>query len=297
MTSALVRRSTVAVLGCAATIAAAAAQPSPTPREGTITSDGLAIHYLDWGAADRPVLVMLHGIFQSARTYDHIAARLTDDYRVIAMDLRGHGESDWSPAAAYTADDYARDLHALVGQLDLQRVAITGCSIGGRVAQVYAGLHPDRVSRVIMQDVGPARPESTTRTLTARVGRDEDGWASEEELFQSLRRNPGQVSEEIHRRQVQYETRRLPNGRIAWRYDPKVTSGLGPIELWSSVERTRVPLLYVVGGRSRLVTAAEQERLVALPHVEVVTIPDAGHYPHQDSPDRLVAVIREFLER
>jgi len=276
----------------------AAAPASTTPatyREGTITSEGRRIHYLDWGTPGKPVFIMLHGLGHSAHSYDHIAPQLLPEHRVIAMDLRGHGESEWSPNGEYSAEDYAKDLHALVVQLNLRDVALTGCSMGGRVVQVYAGMHPERVRKLVVQDVGPARPESTTRTLTERIAREQEGWASEDELFASLRRSPTRVAEAIHRSQVKYETRRLPNGRVVWRYDPKVTNGLGPIELWDYVRKFKAPTLYVIGGRSRLVTVEEQERLRALPIAEVITLPDAGHYPHEDAPELLIAVFKAFL--
>lgn len=279
----------------AAPVPAAAPAAAPSFRDGTILNQGRKVHYLDWGTAGKPVFIMLHALGKSAHSYDHIAPLLTDDYRVIAMDMRGHGDSDWSPTGAYKTEDFVEDLHALITQLGLRDVALTGCSMGGRVVQVYAGMHPDRVSKVIVQDVGFARPESTTTTLTSRIAREQEGWASADELFTSLRQNPTRVAEDVHRRQVQWETRRLANGRIGWKYDPNVVQGLGPVNLWSYVQNIKAPALYVVGGRSRLVTADEQSKLRQLPTVDVVTIPDAGHYPHEDTPELFLAVVRAFL--
>lgn len=273
----------------------APAAAAATYREGFVTSEGRRIHYLDWGATDKPAFVMLHGISRSGHSYDHIAPHFLDEYRVIAMDLRGHGESDWSPNGAYLVEDFVKDLHALVEQLGLRDVVLTGCSMGGRVVQVYAGMYPDRVRKVIVADVGPERPEEVTTGLTARITREMEGWASEDELFASLRRNPTRVSETIHRTWVRFDTKKLPNGRIAWKYDPNVTKGLGPIELWNYIERIKAPTLYVVGGRSRLVPAETQEQLRAFPTVEVVTIPEAGHYPHEETPEIFVAVVKAFL--
>jgi esterase len=260
-----------------------------------ITSEGRRIHYLDWGTSDKPAFIMLHGISRSGHSYDHIAPEFVGQYRVIAMDLRGHGDSDWSPTGAYLVEDFVKDLHALVTQLNLRNVVLTGCSMGGRVVQVYAGLHPDRVSKVIVQDVGPERPEEVTRGLTTRIQRETEGWASEEELFASLRRNPTRVAERIHRGWVTHDTKRLPNGRIAWKYDPNVTKGLGPIELWDYIRKIKAPTLYIVGGRSTLVPRETQAQLRALPTIEVVTIPDAGHYPHEDTPELFLAVVKAFL--
>src|SRR5437764_12301654 len=75
-----------------------------------VTVNGLRLHYLDWGGAEKPPFIMLHGIARHAHTFDHIAADLARDYRVIAVDMRGHGDSAWSPDAAYMVEDYVKDL-------------------------------------------------------------------------------------------------------------------------------------------------------------------------------------------
>jgi pimeloyl-ACP methyl ester carboxylesterase len=277
------------------TPAAADASAQAAPRDGAITVDGRTIHYLDWGPGDRPALILIHAFDRSARSYDQVAPLLNQRQRVIAMDLRGHGDSDWSPTGEYAVEDYVADLHALILQLNLPSVSLMGCSIGGRVVQVYAGLHPDRVSKLIVLDVGFARPESTTRILSERIAREQQGWASEDELFASLRRAQTRVPEDVHRRQIRDETKRLANGRIAWKYDPKIVNGMGPVELWDYVRRIKAPALYVVGGRSRLVTAEEQQLLRTLPFAEVVTIPEAGHYPQEDTPEVFLAIVKAFL--
>jgi len=267
-------------------MAIARAQSTPAYRDGFIIVEGRKIHYLDWGPAGTSAFLFIHALGHSAHSWDHVAPQLNQRYRVIAIDLRGHGDSDWSPKGDYDVKSYVADVHALVEQLKLTNIALIGCSIGGRVVQVYASMHPDRVGRMIALDVGTARPESMTRTLSERSQREQEGWASEDELFASLRRNPTRVSEDIHRRQVQYETKRLPNG---------VVNGLGPIELWDYVRKIKAPSLYVIGGRSRLVTADEQAQLTTLPFAEVVTLPDAGHYPQEDTPEVFLAVVKAFL--
>src|SRR6476620_6372140 len=115
------------------------------------TVNGIRLHYLDRGAADKPAMILVHGNERHAHTFDHIVGEFTQDYRVIALDMRGHGESGWSPDAAYLV----KDLSGLIPQLGLTRVTLWGNSTGGRVVQVYAGLNPDKVERVISEDVGP----------------------------------------------------------------------------------------------------------------------------------------------
>src|SRR4029079_80790 len=142
--------------------------PAPAaPGQGTataftdrfVTVNGLRLHYLDWGAATQPPLILLHGIARHAHTFDHLAADLSRDHHVIALDMRGHGDSAWSPEGAYLVEDYVKDLEGLVAQLGLRRLTMLGNSTGGRVVQVFAGMHPELVDRLIVEDVGPERPQ------------------------------------------------------------------------------------------------------------------------------------------
>jgi esterase len=271
-------------------------KPSETYQDRFITNDGRRVHYLDWGSAGKTPFIMLHGIGRSAHSYDSIAPHFQRDYHVIAMDLRGHGDSDWHAGAAYLVEDYVKDLERLVEQLNLRNIVLTGSSTGGRVAQVYAGLHPERVAKLVVEDVGPERPEDISKGFAQRAQQEVQGWASEDELLSTLRRGPTRVPEEMHRNWIRHETKRLPNGRLVWKYDPAVAKGFVPTELWAYVKRIKAPTIYVLGARSNIVPPETQARLEALlPHIEVVTIPDAGHYPHQETPLVFLAVVKAFL--
>jgi len=275
------------------------AAPAATFQDKFITtSEGRRVHYVDWGNAGKRPFIMLHGINRTGHVFDKVAPFLHQDYHVIAMTLRGHGDSDWSPKHEYMAEDHARDLHSLIEQLNLKNVVLNGNSMGGRVVQVYAGQHPERVWKVVVDDVGPERPASVTRTLTSRIGQETDGWASEEELLKSLQGNRTRTPEQEAdlRERIRYESKKLPNGRVGWKYDPDITAGLGPIELWPYVKKFKAPVLYIVGANSNLVPKETQAQLKAtLPNIEVLTIPDAGHTPHQDNPQVWLAVVKAFL--
>ncbi|MBV8835374.1 MAG: alpha/beta hydrolase [Alphaproteobacteria bacterium] len=159
------------------------AQPEFTDRH--VTVNGLRLHYLDWGTAAEPPLILLHGIARHAHTFDHIVPAFTRDYRVIALDMRGHGDSAWSPEGAYLVEDHVKDLEAVIRELGLTRVTLWGNSTGGRVVQVYAGLHPDMVARLIVEDVGPERPQNIAESFANRVRREAGGWGSEDDLVKS----------------------------------------------------------------------------------------------------------------
>ena len=267
------------------------------PADRFVSVNGLRIHYLDWGAEGKPPLIMLHGIGRVAHTFDHIAPHFTGKYHVMAIDMRGHGDSGWDPKGAYLVEDYTRDIEAFAEQLHLRNIVIWGNSTGGRVAQVFAGLHPELVTAVISEDVGPERPREIADGFTSRVKReDETGWASEEELFANLKAGNSRTPDEILRAYAHYGSKPRVDGRIVWKRDPAIGNGFVPTELWRFVREIKAPIIYILGGRSTIVPAETQEDLKrTLPQVQIVTIPGAGHYPNEENPKEFLAIVDEFL--
>jgi esterase len=267
------------------------------PADRFITVGGLRIHYLEWGAADKQPLIMLHGIGRVAHTFDHIALHFASNYHVMAVDMRGHGDSDWDPKGAYLVEDYVKDIEGLAQQLRLQKIVIWGNSTGGRVAQVFAGLHPELVSAVIAEDVGPERPTQVAESVTRQLKQeDEKGWASEEELLAQLKTSNSRTPDEILRAYVHYGSKKRGDGRVMWKRDPAIGNGFVPTELWRFVRQIKSPIIYVVGGRSTIVPAETQVELKkVLSQAEIVTIPGAGHYPSEENSTAFLAIVDKFL--
>jgi len=272
---------------------------APQPADRFVTVDGLRIHYLDWGSPDKPPLIMLHGIGRVAHTFDHIAPHFASNYHVMAVDMRGHGDSGWDPKGAYLVEDYVKDIEGLAEQLRLQNIVIWGNSTGGRVAQVFAALHPERVAAVISEDVGPERPTQVADSVS-RLLKQEDatGWASEEELLAQLKTSNARTPEEILRAYAHYGSKKRADGRVIWKRDPAIANGFVPTDLWRFVRQIKPPIIYVVGGRSTIVPAATQEELKkTLSQAVIVTVPGAGHYPSEENPAAFLAIVDPFLAR
>jgi pimeloyl-ACP methyl ester carboxylesterase len=297
----------VVTLALASAIAAArsastAAALQAPPTEGVdrfITVNGLTLHYLDWGNDGKPPFIMLHGISRTAHTFDHVARRYRRDYHVLAIDMRGHGDSAWDPRAQYLVEDYVKDLEAFVQQLTLKNLVMMGNSTGGRVVQVMAGLHPDLVSRIIVEDVGPERPAAIANGFAQRVQQEraeDTSWASEDELFAQTKKQNAAVSDEILRAYVTSAVKRRADGRLVWKRDPQLSKGFVVTELWQYISKIRCPTIYVLGGNSTIVPVETQERLKkTIPGVEIVTVPDVGHYPDWEKPAETFAIIDRFL--
>ena len=261
-----------------------------------MTVNGLRLHYLDWGNPDKPPLVMVHGIGRVAHTFDHIAPSFTADYHVVALDMRGHGDSAWDPGANYLVEDHARDFEQVVSQLGLRQVTLWGNSTGGRVVQVYAGLHPDNVRALIVEDVGPERPKTISDNFARSVARDAKGWATEEELLTQLKAENQGIPEDQLRVYARYGSKRDTTGRLVWKRDPQLAKGFVETELWQYVRRITCPTIYVIGGRSTIVPPETQEQLKkTIPGVRIVTMPGLGHYPSQERPADFTRIAREFL--
>jgi pimeloyl-ACP methyl ester carboxylesterase len=275
------------------------ARTQPAQRDLFLTVNGLRLHIVETGAASarRPAMILLHGIARHARTFDHVAREFSRTYRVLAVDMRGHGDSAWSPEGAYLVQDYVKDLEGLVDQLRLTRVTLLGNSTGGRVAQVYAGLHPDNVARLVVEDVGPERPQNIADAFARRVEQEKNGWASEDELVAQLVTQNRRTPEPLLRTYARFGLKRRDDGRLIWKRDPNLVKGFIETALWDSVRRITAPTLYVIGGGSRIVPAETQQRLKdTLPDVRIVVMPGLGHYPDEEDTAGFMKIVAEFLQ-
>ena len=259
--------------------------------------NGLRLHYLDWGSPEKPPMILLHGIARHAHTFDHLAPHFARNFHVLAIDMRGHGDSDWDPEGDYLVEDHVKDLEDLVAQLRLQRITLLGNSTGGRVAQVFAGLHPNLVAKLIVEDVGPERPDDIASGFARRVKQEAEGWTSEDELVAQLTtENPGVAAAWI-RSYAHFGVKRRGDGRLLWKRDPDLVRGFLPTELWRYVSRITSPTIYILGGQSTIVPAETQRRLKEmLPRCEIVVMPGLGHYPDVESPAEFLAIVDRFLQ-
>lgn len=270
-------------------------QQARQPVDRFLDVNGLRIHYVDWGGNGKP-LVMVHGLDRVARTFDHLAVRLSPAYRVIAIDMRGHGDSGWDPQGRYLVEDHVGDLEGVVQQLGLRDLVLWGNSTGGRVVQVFAGKHPELVSHVISEDVGPERPRQIADNYAKRVQQEQAGWASQEELLAQLEKTNPRMSLTVLEPYVRYGTKKRADGRIEWKRDPQLVKGFVATDLWRFVRNITSPILYIVGGRSNIVPPETQDELKkTLPNAQLITVADVGHYPSDEKPDEVMRIVTRFL--
>jgi esterase len=270
---------------------------TPQPKDEFVTLKGLKIHYLDWGNLDKQPLILLHGIARVAHCFDHVAPHFARHYHVVAVDMRGHGDSDWHPDGAYRCEDYTSDIEALIEHLKLRNnLVLWGASTGGRVAQMIAGRHADWVSSVIVEDVGPERPPAISNRRGVRMAKEANGWATTDEMLVQIKVENPRASDAIQRNLVHHGSKQREDGRIVWKRDPAILKGFVPTELWDTVRNIKAPIIYVLGGVSHTVPPETQQALqTALPQAQIVCMAGLGHYPSDESPHDFLTIIERFL--
>jgi esterase len=260
--------------------------------------DGLTFHYVDWGGAGSP-LVMLHGLSGHARTWDHTAAALTDRFHVLALDQRGHGDTEWAPQYGLRPMD--QDLLGFLDALGLPEVTLMGLSMGGLVSFVFAAAHPDRVARMVIMDIGPEIAPAGSANVASSLAA-QDIFSSEDEAFAHARAANPRPTDATLRHRVTHNLRPLPDGTLTFKYDlelrrnPRALFDHTPMQLWEAWRAVSCPVLLVRGEDSDVLAADTAQRMLAEnPNISFASIPDCGHSITLDSPDGLLEVVSPWL--
>ncbi|MET3215750.1 UNVERIFIED_ORG: pimeloyl-ACP methyl ester carboxylesterase [Burkholderia territorii] len=276
-------------------------------KDGWIDNDGLRLHYVSWGRDDAPTVVMLHGLRSYAHTWAPVAAALVDRYRVVALDQRGRGLSDWDPRRDYYAAAYVRDLDALVRELGLRRFVLVGHSMGGANAFVYAASNPDRLAGLVIEDMGPGASAGSqgSERIKRELKETPDAFASWDDARAFWRRQRPNITESALDSRLAHSLKEGEAGRIVWRHDAKgiAAARLAAtpeqlVHLWPLILNLHVPTLLLRGGDSDFLSAdVAAEMAAANAEIERIDIPGATHYVHDDQPDAFNRALRTWLDR
>ena len=255
----------------------------------------LRVHLLDRGSG-RPLL-LLHGTGDNARTWDLLAPGLAESFRVLAMDQRGHGESDWAVPPAYRCEDYLRDLTALIDTLGLEDMILLGHSMGALHASLYTACNPGRVAALIHVDIEPFPPDWNRKYLLGLYKNLPDDYASPEEYAEELARNAPYARRE-HLRDLASRALARKGDRWHRTYDREILSRFDHYDLRGRLAEIRCPTLVIRGTESRVLGREAAEWMVrALPAGELAEIPKATHPAHLDNPGSFREAVLGFLKK
>jgi pimeloyl-ACP methyl ester carboxylesterase len=272
-------------------------------RDGFATvADGLRLHYRDYpGSTVRPAILCLPGLTRNARDFADFAYIFAPRFRVIALDFRGRGESDFDPQPErYNPLTYAGDVQQLLDQLGIAGAILVGTSLGGLVTMILATMAPHRVVAAILNDVGPELEQAGLARIKSFVGKDLrfKRW---EEAGAAIAANNAHLPASYSSSDWSKAARRAcreENGEIRFDYDMAIANVFSAanagakVDLWPMFSTlARKPLLLVRGEKSDLLSDATLERMIqAAPQARSVVVAGAGHAPTLTEPDATVAI-------
>jgi esterase len=272
------------------------------PESHEVQVGRLRLHYLDWGNKDRPPILFLHGGALTAHTWDLVCLALRDDYHCLALDQRGHGDSDWAHDEDYSIGAQLEDTKGFVDKLGLDKFILVGMSLGAINSLAFAVAHPERLSHLVIIDAGPEMRRPGSSRIRDFVNEVQETVTVEAIIEKALKFNPRR-DPNILRRSLMHNLRQQPDGTWRWKYDTRRFKAMGQTshrddraKLADGLVRILCPTLVVRGGDSDVFHEEDGIRLAQrLPDGKFVTVPDAGHTVQGDNPKGLVAELRRFL--
>lgn len=273
------------------------------------TADGLTLHYRDYaGPANRPAILCLPGLTRNARDFEDLAQAFSGpragQWRVIAVDLRGRGDSDYArDTTTYVPMTYVGDIAALLDQLGIDKVVAVGTSLGGIVAVLLANVLPDRFAGIVINDIGPVIDPKGLARIRDHVGqgRNFPTWMH---AARHLQETMGAIYPDNAISDWLRLAKRLMtltnSGRIGYDYDmriaePFVAAGDEPVaDLWPAFRALpQVPRLVLRGALSDILSAATLKAMERkIDGLQVVTIARTGHAPTLDEPAARAAITK-----
>ena len=258
-------------------------------------------HYLEWGQADAPPIVLLHGGHQSAHSWDLVSLHLARNYRVLALDQRGHGDSEWSRDVDYSNHTMALDAAAFIDMLGLQRPVLIGHSMGGRNALLLTRQNPSRLRALVVVDIGPEISAEGRQAIAGFVRTNQEFDDLEHFVANVRKYDPYRPREHIERT-VKYNMLRRIDGKFVSKCDstPRrlgvLTGGaLDNISL-EDAGGFDLPVLVVRGADSNILTTEAAERFRdALPNGILAIVANAGHNVHGQNTLGFIGAVGAFL--
>ena len=269
--------------------------------------DGVSLHLLEWSDTGVPML-LLHGFGNEAHIWDDFAPAVAPYYRTFALDHRGHGDSDWAPGR-YEVERLVADVESVTAHLGISRLVLIGHSLGGRVATVFAGRHPERLAGLVLVDIGPELdPRGVIRIRMETESSRDPVFDSVDAFARLLSLNYPAATPAAIQRMAHHGVKRREDDRFVLKQDPALRSAMSSAELeareqalreeqWSALRRVTCPTLVVRGAASDVFSPETADRMVdeALARGRLAVIPRAGHSVMTDNPEGFREAVCAFV--
>jgi pimeloyl-ACP methyl ester carboxylesterase len=284
------------------------------PISRSFISQRLRLNYVDWGNPDAPTLLLVHGGRDHCRSWDWVAQELRRDWHIIAPDLRGHGDSQWSPDGNYDMRALVYDLAQLVHQLDAEQVTIIAHSLGGNISTRFTGLYPDKVRKLVSIEglgLSPAthaereaiplaeRWRQWIEQKRAAAGRLPKRYDSLEAAYARMKEGNAYLTDDQARHLTIHGTNRNEDGSWSWKFDNYLNvfnfDDIPQSELEKLWQSITCPTLLLYGAESWASNPERDGRARHFRNARVVEFEKAGHWLHHDQFDRFIAEVKAFL--
>jgi pimeloyl-ACP methyl ester carboxylesterase len=284
------------------------------PVTNSFISQRMRLNYVDWGNPEAPPLLLVHGGRDHARSWDWVAEELRHDWHVIAPDLRGHGDSSWSPDGNYEMSAFVYDIAQLVHQLNLAPVSVIAHSMGGNIATRYAGLYPENVRKLVnIEGLGLSPKMQAERDALGiqkrfrqwiedkrnAAGRTPKRYPNIEAAYERMKSENAYLTDEQARHLTVHGISRNEDGTWSWKFD-------NYLNIWAIFDMPRddleaiwhaitCPMLLLYGEKSWASNPEKDGRIGHFPTAKVIEYENAGHWLHHDQFDRFMADVKAFL--
>ena len=277
--------------------------PDVPYRSCNIVLRRLRFHFLEWGRPDAPVIVLLHGGHQSAHSWDLVSLHLAQRYRVLALDQRGHGDSEWARDVTYSNHEMSLDAEAFIAAMGLDRPVLMGHSMGGRNAMLLMRRKQAKLRAAVIVDVGPELSDKGRAAIGGFVQANQE-FDDLEHFVRNVRQYDPYRSREHIERTVKYNMLERADGKYVSKCDSNprrlgIVRGSGPLEniTLDDAAGFDLPVLLVRGANSNILAPDAAERFAAaLPQGVLVTVPDSGHNVHGQNTKGFINALGGFLE-
>ncbi|MFZ0676392.1 alpha/beta fold hydrolase [Candidatus Binatus sp.] len=260
------------------------------------------LHYLEWNPDASRTIVLLHGNSANAWWWEPLARVIAPDYRLLALDQRGHGDSEWARPVAYSPADYASDIARFVQHIapNAEKPVVVGHSMGGLNVLAFARRHPESVRGAMAIDVAVTSSRGRDRYLRRLKGLPVVTYPDLATAKARYRLMPkeGGIPDEVVLEIAERSLARTDEGRWTLKFDRESFLGGDGLEVLETIKEIRIPTMLVRAGHSRIMSAEAAEHARASnPLTQLVTIADAHHHVILEKPAEVARVIEEFAAR